>query len=174
METFQLAATLTTVIAVILMILGLACSVIPSLPGPLILWFGMVTWAWAGDFQQVGWGILSVLLVVAIAAMAVDFVITVYMSRRVGASWKSIGGGIVGGLVGGLLLSGFPPILGSIVGAILGVVAGMWLIEYWDKQDRPAATRAVRGYLASVVVSATIELGIALSMAAIFAWSVLA
>ena len=73
-----------------------------------------------------------------------------------------------------MLLSGFPPILGSIIGAILGVVVGMWLVEYWDKQDRPAATRAVRGYLSSVVLSAAVELGIALSMVAIFAWRVLA
>lgn len=173
MEAFQLASTVAMVVAVILMIMGLACSVIPSLPGPLILWLGMTTWAWADNFQRVGWGLLGLLLVVALVAMGVDFFITVYMSRRVGASWKSIGGGIVGGLLGGLLLSGFPPILGSIVGAILGVVGGMWLVEYWDKQDKSAATRAVRTYLASVIVSGIVELGLAVSMIGLLVWGVL-
>lgn len=162
------------IIAVVLMVLGLACSMIPSLPGPLILWIGMVTWAWADSFLRVGWMTLGLLLIVALFAMTVDFLITVYMSRRVGASWKAIGGGIVGGLLGGLIFSGFPPVLGSLIGAILGVIAGMWLVEYWDKHDRSAATRAVRSYLSSVVLSAAVEVGIAFGMVGVFVWRVLA
>jgi uncharacterized protein len=173
-QAFQLGSTLAMIIAGALMILGLACSVIPSMPGPLILWLGMVIWSWADGFQRVGWLALGLLLIVALIAVTADFLITLIMSRRAGASWKAIGGGIVGGLLGGLLLSGTPPIIGSIVGAILGVVFGMWLVEYWEKRDRDAALRAVRGYLASVLLSGAVELGLALTMVAGFIWRVLA
>lgn len=173
MEAFQVGSLLVMTIAVVLMVIGLACSVIPSMPGPLLLWFGMLVWAWADGFQRVGGIALAILLVIALIAMTADFLITLYMSRRAGAGWKAIGGGILGGLVGGILLSGTPPILGSIVGAILGVVGGMWLVEYWEKRDRVAASRAVRGYLASVALSAAVELGMALGMVGIFAWRIL-
>jgi uncharacterized protein YqgC (DUF456 family) len=162
------------IVAVFFMVLGLACSVIPSMPGPLILWLGMLIWTWADGFQRVGWPVLLALLVVAVVAVTADFLITLYMSRRAGASWKAIAGGIGGGLLGGLLLSGTPPVLGSIVGAIAGVVLGMWLVEYWDKRDGQASWRAVAGYLTSVALSAAVVLSMALFMVAVFVWRILA
>jgi uncharacterized protein YqgC (DUF456 family) len=95
------------------------------------------------------------------------------LSRRAGASWKSIGGAIGGGIVGGILLGGSPPILGSLFGAILGGMVGMWLVELYDKRNRRAASVAVRAYLASMILGEITEFGIALGMVGIFAWVVL-
>lgn len=173
MEAFQLGSTLALIFAVVLMVLGLACSAIPSMPGTLILWTGMLVWAWADGFQRIGWLALLILFIIAVVAVTADILITVFMSRRAGASWKAIGGGIAGGLIGGLLFSGTPPIIGSIIGAIAGVVIGMWLVEYWDKGTRDAAFRAVGSYLLSVALSAAAQLSMAIMMLAIFAWRVL-
>ena len=158
-----------SIFAYILIIIGLAGAVIPVLPGPILIWLGALVFAFADDFTRFGWGTLIVLGVLALVAWGSDIFLSTVMSRRAGASWKAIGGGIVGGLLFSVILSGVP-ILGTVLGAILGAVAGMWLVEYWDKGSKPAATTAVQAYVSSVIVAAIIELAIALLMVAIFAY----
>lgn len=155
-------------LAYILIAIGVAGSVIPVLPGPVLIWLGAFVWAWADNFTRIGWGTLIVLGVLALIAWGSDLFLTTVMSRRAGASWKAILGAIVGGLVGASLLSALP-LLGTILGAILGAVVGMWLVEYWDKGNRRAATAAVQAYIASMIFAAVLEMVIALVMVGIFA-----
>jgi uncharacterized protein YqgC (DUF456 family) len=155
-------------LAYILIAIGVAGSVIPVLPGPMLIWLGAFVWAWADNFTRIGWGTLIVLGVLALIAWGSDLFLTTVMSRRAGASWKAILGAIVGGLVGASLLSALP-LLGTILGAILGAVAGMWLVEYWDKGNSRAATTAVQAYIASMIFAAVLEMVIALVMVGIFA-----
>jgi uncharacterized protein YqgC (DUF456 family) len=152
-----------------LVAIGLAGAVIPVLPGPLFIWLGAFIWAWADGFTRIGWGALTVLGVLAAIAWASDLFLSTVISRRAGASWKAILGAIIGGIAGAMLLS-WVPLLGTVLGAILGAMAGMWLIEYWDKGSAPAATTAVQAYVSSLVVAAILEMTIALTMVAIFAY----
>lgn len=155
-----------SVIAALLIVVGLAGSVIPVLPGPFLIWLGALVYAWAGGFTDIGWFTLTVLFVLAVISWGSDLFLSTVMSRRAGASWKAILGAIAGGLVGAALLSGVP-ILGTILGALLGAVAGMWAVEYWQKGSREAATNAVQAYLSSVLVAALVEMVIALIMVGI-------
>jgi uncharacterized protein YqgC (DUF456 family) len=155
-------------IAYILIAIGLAGSVIPVLPGPMLIWFGAFVWAWGDDFARIGWGTLVVLGVLALVAWGSDIFLSTVMSRRAGASWKAIIGAIAGGLIGATFLSALP-LLGTVLGAILGAIAGMWLVEYWDKGNTRAATTAVQTYIASMIFAAILELVIALVMVGIFA-----
>lgn len=161
--------TVWEVTALVLVLIGLAGAVIPVLPGPFLIWLGAFVWAWADGFTRIGWGTLTVLGILALIAWGSDIFLSTVMSRRAGASWKSIVAAIVGGLVGASLLS-FVPVLGTVLGAILGAIAGMWLIEYWDKGSAPAATGAVQAYISSLVVAALLEMTLAVAMVAIFAW----
>ncbi len=80
---------LVWVMAVVLIGIGLGGLVLPALPGPPILFAGLVTAAWAEDFAYVGWGTLSVL-----GGMAVLFVVTL-KKRRPGLCadyWHFMGG----------------------------------------------------------------------------------
>ncbi|HXF62762.1 MAG TPA: DUF456 domain-containing protein [Caldilineaceae bacterium] len=161
--------TVWSVAALALILIGLAGSVIPVLPGPFLIWLGALVWAWADGFTRIGWGALTVLGLLAVIAWGSDLFLSTVMSRRAGASWKAIVAAIVGGLAGASLLS-FVPVLGTVLGAILGAIAGMWLIEYWDKGSAPAATSAVQAYISSLIVAALLEMTIAVVMVAIFAW----
>jgi uncharacterized protein len=156
-------------LAYVLIAIGVAGSVIPVLPGPMLIWLGAFVWAWADGFTRIGWGSLIVLGVLALAAWGSDIFLSTVISRRAGASWKAIIGAIVGGLVGAGLLSALP-ILGTILGAILGAMLGMWLVEYWDKGSKGAATAAVQAYVSSMIFAAILEMMIALVMVSIFAW----
>lgn len=154
----------------VLLFLGLAGSVLPVLPGPFLIWLGALFWAWGNGFERVGWPTLAVLGVLALAAWAADLFLNTVVSRRAGASWKSIGGAIAGGIVGSLLLSGWMPVLGTLLGAVAGGVVGMWMIEYADKRNFRDARRAVRAYLSSMALAAALELTLAVVMLGIFVW----
>ena len=161
---------LSTGFGYLLLFLGLAGSVLPVVPGPLLIWLGALFWAWGNGFEEVGWPILILLGVLALVAWASDLFLNTVISRRAGASWKSIGGAIIGGIVGSLLLSGVVPILGTLLGAIAGAMVGMWLVEYLDKRNFQAARRAVRAYLASMALAAALELALSFAMLGIFVW----
>jgi uncharacterized protein YqgC (DUF456 family) len=157
----------------LLLALGLVGSVVPVIPGPLIIWLGAFLWAMGDNFETLGWPMLILLGLMALTAWGADLLFSTVLSRRAGASWKSIGGAIVGGIIGGILLGGSPPILGSLMGAFLGAMVGMYLVEFYDKRNRRAATVAIRAYLASMVLGAATEFAIALGMVGLFAWRVL-
>ncbi len=154
----------------LLMFLGLAGSVLPLLPGPLVIWVGVLTWAWGDGFVKLGWPTLTVLAVLALTAWAADIFLTMVISRRAGASWRAIGGAILGGLLGGIFLSALP-VIGTLAGAAIGAVVGMWTVEYYAKHhNSAAATAAVRAYIASMLVGAALEVLISFAMIGLFAW----
>lgn len=159
-------------IGYLLLLLGLVGSILPIMPGPVLIWFGALIWAWGNGFQELGWTALIVMGVLAIVAWSADLFVNTVISRRAGASWKAILGAIVGGLFGGLFLSGIVPILGTLVGAAIGAIAGMWLVEYYDKRDVVASNKAVRAYLAAMVIASAVEFTLSLTMLGIFIWQV--
>ena len=154
----------------LLLFLGLAGSVLPVLPGPFLIWLGALFWAWGNGFQDLGWPALIVMGLLAIAAWGSDLFLNTVISRRAGASWKSIGGAIVCGIIGSLLLSGTIPILGTLVGAVLGAMVGMWFVEYLDKRNVRSSFKAVRAYLASMALAALLELTLSFTILGIFIW----
>ena len=154
----------------LLLFLGLAGSVLPLLPGPFLIWLGALFWAWGNGFQDLGWPTLIVMGLLTIAAWGSDLFLNTVISRRAGASWKSIGGAIVFGFIGGLLMSGYIPILGTLFGAIIGAVIGMWSVEYLDKRNVRSSFKAVRAYLVSMALSALIEITLSFIILGIFVW----
>jgi uncharacterized protein YqgC (DUF456 family) len=160
------------VLAYILIILGVIGSVVPLLPGPLIIWAGALVWAWDNEFVRIGFPTLAFLLILALVAWTSDFLINTILSRRAGASWKSIFGSILGGILGGILLSGLipVPILGSLIGATIGALLGAFAIEYLDKRDMNAALKAMKSYIGSVALASVVEIMVAMTMVFIFVW----
>ena len=44
-----------------LVVLGLIGAVLPVLPGPILIWLGVLVWAWADGFATVNWWTLGIL-----------------------------------------------------------------------------------------------------------------
>ena len=106
-------------LAVILVVLGVLGTVLPVLPGALLVFGGLFLAAWAQDFTRVGaWG-LSIIAALLVLAFAVDFFASVLGAKRVGASPKALIGAGIGGFIG--VFFGLPGILlGPFIGAVLG------------------------------------------------------
>ncbi len=162
--------TLVFAFGYFLILLGLIGSVAPVLPGPFLIWLGVLVWAWGDGFQRIGWPTLIVLLLLALLAWLSDLILNLVIGRRAGASWKAFVAAIIGGIGGGLLLSGLAPVVGSLIGAALGTLAGVFVMEWWDKRDRRAAWVALRAYMGSMILAAIVEVVIAVTMVSIFAW----
>lgn len=107
------------IITALLIVVGVAGTVLPALPGTILVLAGIVLGAWLDDFTRVKWWVVAIISVLAVVAWATDYFATILCAKKVGASkWALIGaalGTIVGifmGLVGVL----FMPFVGAVIG----------------------------------------------------------
>lgn len=162
--------TLFSGLVLVLMFLGLVGSVVPIIPGPFLIWLAALAWAWQNGFQAVGWPTLIVLGLLTLLAWGSDLLVTAFLGRKTGVSWKAIVGAIAGAIVGGLLLGGFVPIVGTLLAALAGGVAGILLVEYVDKRNWKLAVQAGRTYILGYLLSSLVEVWLAVLMIILFAW----
>ena len=113
---------LLLILAVILVLLGLAGTVLPVLPGVLLVFGGLFLAAWAENFQHVGAVGLTIIGLLALLSFAADFVASLLGAKRVGASPLALAGAATGGVVG--IFLGIP---GVLLGPFIGAVAGEYL-----------------------------------------------
>ena len=107
------------ILSALLIIVGIAGTVIPVLPGVPLVFGGMWLAAWADDYRHVGTWTLLALGMLSVLALLIDFFASLVGARRVGASSRAIWGASIGMLVG--LFFGLPGLLlGPFVGALAG------------------------------------------------------
>lgn len=108
-------------LTIALMAIGLVGTVVPLLPGVVLILAGA-----ALNFfllGSIGWGTLLVLTALAVLAMALDFVSGAAGAKYFGASrWGAVGG-ILGAIVG-LFFGVIGIFVGPLVGAVLGEILG--------------------------------------------------
>ena len=172
-------------ITLIVMLAGLAGSVLPGLPGVPLIFISALVYAIVTDFEVVGGLTVALLGVFAAIALVLDFVATAYGARRFGASnWGTAGGaigGIAGALIGALFLG-----IGALFGLLLGTIGGVFLGEYLRRrrgdraadEARPApmlgqedwrrTSRAAGGVLIGYVVSAIVQVLLGLLSVIVF------
>jgi uncharacterized protein YqgC (DUF456 family) len=107
------------IVAVVLVVAGLAGTVLPVLPGAPLVLAGLVAAAWAEDFKYVGVPTLVLLAVLTGLTYVIDLITSALGAKRVGASKYAIWGAVLGGLVGA-----FFGIAGVLLGPFVGAVAG--------------------------------------------------
>jgi uncharacterized protein YqgC (DUF456 family) len=106
-------------VAAVLVIVGLAGTVLPVIPGALLVFGGLFLAAWADGFTRVGGFPLTLIGALAVLSWAADFVASLLGAQRVGASPLALIGATIGGVIG--LFLGIP---GMILGPFIGAVAG--------------------------------------------------
>lgn len=135
----------------ILMILGIAGSLLPVLPGPPLSYLGliMIHLTTKIDFSSkflIWWGIITILISI------LDYVIPIWGTRFFGGSKYGIWGSMVG-LLTGLF---FPPI-GVIIGPFAGAVAGE-MVAGNKKNALKAGFGSFIGFLAGTIVKLLVSL----------------
>jgi uncharacterized protein YqgC (DUF456 family) len=146
--------------AVVLIITGLIGLVFPALPGVILLLAGLVVAAWAENFVYVGWGTISILVILSVFAYGADILAGALGAKRFGASKRAIVGAALGGFIG--IFFGLP---GILVGPFLGSVLG----ELSVRRDLQAAGRAGVGAWLGLVLGAAVKIATAFTMVGVFA-----
>jgi uncharacterized protein YqgC (DUF456 family) len=147
-------------LAAVLVLAGLAGSVLPALPGVPLVFAGLLAGAWADDFQRVSWFTLALLGLLTLASFVIDLMATALGARRVGATRLAIAGAMLGTLAG--LFLGIP---GLILGPFVGAVAGE-LISHGKVRQ---ATRAGIATWMGLIFGTLAKLALIFTMLGVFA-----
>jgi uncharacterized protein YqgC (DUF456 family) len=126
------------VLAVALIVIGVLGTILPALPGAILVFAGITLAAWIDGFARVsGWtvGILGALTAIAWLA---DYVAAAAGAKKVGASKQAVIGAAIGTLLGvftGLVGLVFMPLAGAAAGELYArrdlVRAGQVGIATW-------------------------------------------
>ena len=114
-----MSVTLLWSLSVLLILVGLAGTVLPALPGTALILGGIVLGAWIDDFTRLGPGWLSVFALLAVTSWVLDYVAGWLGARRAGASRLALVGAALGTVVGlfmGLVGVLFMPLVGAALG----------------------------------------------------------
>jgi uncharacterized protein len=147
-------------LALLLVGIGIAGSVLPALPGVPLVFAGLLLAAWAGGFEQVGAFPLVVLGVLTLLSFVIDMAATAMGAKRVGATKLAVAGAALGTLAG--LFLGLP---GLILGPFAGAVAGE-LMSHGQVQQ---ATRAGVATWMGLLFGTLAKLALIFTMLGLFA-----
>lgn len=146
-------------IAVILMLVGLAGTVLPALPGVPLIYAGIVLAAWIGGFEAISVTTLVILGVLTAIGVAADFVATALGAQRAGASRYGVIGaalGTVAGIFTGLWGLVFMPLVGAALG------------EFYAHRDALKAGRVGLATWVGMLLGTAVKLAIALTLIGAF------
>jgi len=106
------------VLALLVMCVGLAGSILPALPStPLVLAAAIVHKLYFGP-TGAGWIVLTILALITIVSLVMDYLSTVYGAKQLGATRWGSWGSIVG-----LIVGMFFSLPGLLIGPFLGALA---------------------------------------------------
>jgi uncharacterized protein YqgC (DUF456 family) len=155
------------IVAVLLVVVGIAGTVLPMLPGVPLVFAGLLLTAWHGGFDQVS--ILTMIIIAAIAAMAwaVDFFAAVVTAKKFGASKYALWGAGIGAVVG--IAGG---IVGLIIGPAIGAIIGE-LITHKNASKEATSKATTVGIAAGLgfVLALAVKIVLVLTMLAVFAYA---
>ena len=115
----------------IVMAVGLVGTIVPVLPGLLLIWGAGLGYGLFAGFDGIGIAAFAVMTLLLGVGMAMSYVLPKRAGERGGAAKSSLRLGIVGAVIGFFVI----PIVGMPIGGALGVLAG----EYSRLGQWPAA-----------------------------------
>lgn len=142
-----------------LVVAGMIGAVLPILPGPPLVLFGLWLITLSDDYRHVGGATLVVLGMIVVMTVMMDFIASALGAKRVGASPQAVTGALVGSVVGAFL--GIP---GLVFGPFVGAVAGELVAR---RRLDQAATVGVATWL-GIILGSLAKLALTVSMLVIF------
>jgi uncharacterized protein YqgC (DUF456 family) len=145
----------------VLLIVGVAGSVLPFVPGTPLILAAALLHALVTDFSPIGPGRLLVLTGLAALAYVLEYVASAVGVKKFGGSVWAIVGAAVGAVVG--LFFGLP---GLLIGPVIGAVAG----ELIRSGEVERSLKAGFGALVGIVVAVLGRFTLAFTMVGLVLW----
>ena len=152
------------ILALLVMCVGLAGSILPGLPSTPLVLIGAIGHKLYFGPTGAAWWVLVVLAVMTVVSLVMDYLASVYGAKKLGATWRGAVGAIVGGLIG---------LFFNLPGILLGPFVGAFLFEMAGGREWKAASRAGVGATLGLLAGAIGKLACCVAMMALFTVNVI-
>jgi len=148
------------VVAVMMMAVGVAGTILPAIPGATLVFGGIALAAWADGFTRIPVWVVVVAGLLAALTWVIDFMAAAAGARRVGASGWAVVGAAAGTIAG--IFTGF-------VGLIFLPLAGAALGEFAARRDVVRAGKVGIATWLGLIVGTAAKVAIVFAMLGLFA-----
>ncbi|MBF7084110.1 DUF456 family protein [Desulfallas sp. Bu1-1] len=156
---------LAMTLAIICFIAGLAGSVLPVLPGAILIWAGMLVYGILTKFTTLNTFFFIGQALAVSLVYAVDYLVGMVGVKKFGGSRNAVYGSFAGAILGIIIMGPAGIIFGPFIGAIVG--------ELLNKQKLNIAVRSGIGTLVGLLGGTLVKLVIEAAMIFWFFWAVL-
>jgi uncharacterized protein YqgC (DUF456 family) len=147
---------------ILLTLAGLAGLVLPVIPGPFLLFAGLLLTAWAEDFTYIGPTTITILVILALVMFIVDYIAGAYGAKKYGASRQAIWGAIIGAVIG---------LFFGIIGVIIGPFIGAFIGQLTVRRDFGDAGRVGLGTWLGIALGLAMKIALGISMIGVYLFS---
>ncbi len=151
--------------AAVLILIGIAGTLLPAIPGLPLVFIGLLLAAWADHFERVGAITLVVLAFLTVISLVVDYWASAKGAERTGASRLAVLGAAIGTLAT-FVLGPIGLFVGPFIGAAIGEIIHRRSLAGGDLGD---ATKIGVGATLGAIFGIVLKLGIAFLMLGLFA-----
>ncbi|MCR8578304.1 DUF456 domain-containing protein [Streptomyces sp. Isolate_219] len=143
MSVWQLVA------AGLVMLLGLLGVLVPGIPGPLIVWAGVMWWT-LSEKSALAWVVLMAATALLLLNQVLKWLLPARNLRAVGTPYRALFLAGVAGIVGFFVI--------PVIGGLLGSVGGLYLLERIRLGSHGDAWASTRTALRAIGLSVLVEL----------------
>ncbi|QIK05922.1 DUF456 domain-containing protein [Streptomyces sp. ID38640] len=143
MSVWQLVA------AGLVMLLGLLGVLVPGIPGPLIVWAGVMWWT-LSERSALAWVVLMAATALLLLNQVLKWLLPARNLRAVGTPYRALFLAGVAGIVGFFVI--------PVIGGLLGSVGGLYLLERIRLGSHGDAWASTRTALRAIGLSVLVEL----------------
>ena len=152
------------VVAIALILIGVAGTVLPALPGATLVFGGIVLAAWIDGFTRIPVWVLVLLGVLTAMAWIVDYAAAALGAKHAGASKLAVFGAIAGTLAG---------IFTGLWGLLFMPLAGAAIGEYVAQRDLRRAGKVGVATWLGLLLGTAAKVAIVFAMIGIFLFALL-
>lgn len=156
--------TLALIIAIVFFLAGLAGSILPVLPGAILIWLGMLVYGTLTHFSSLSTSFFIGQALAVVLIYLTDYLAGIWGVKKYGGSRSAVYGSIIGTVAGLLLLGPAGIIFGPFIGAIAG--------ELLSQKPLDSAIRSGIGTMVGLLGGSIIKLGIEIIMIIWFFWTI--
>ncbi|MDD7836319.1 MULTISPECIES: DUF456 domain-containing protein [Paenarthrobacter] len=151
------AELIVTILCGLAIAVGVVGTIIPVLPGSILIGASLLVWAIWGGAGPMGWVIFAIGMVFVVAGMAASAVLTGRKMKQHGIPNRSVLIGIVLGVVGMFVI--------PVVGLFVGFAVGLLLSEVQRTRNFKAALRSSGAALKATGIGMLVEFALACAAA---------
>jgi uncharacterized protein YqgC (DUF456 family) len=151
-------------VAIALILLGVAGTVLPALPGATLVFGGIVLAAWIDGFARIPVWVIVILGLMTAVTWVVDYAAAALGAKRAGASKLALFGAVAGTVAG---------VFSGLWGLLFMPLAGAAIGEYVAQRDLRRAGKVGLATWIGLLLGTAVKVAIVFAMIGIFVFALL-